>query len=805
MNILKRSLRLRIIVPLTIVTIISTFFSFTSISTGYQLEDLQKLATVLFFGILVITCLTYYLIQKNIIDRINIIKDIIGKRSLGVKNIIVEMDGRDELYKLSCELNKMLEKQDEYERQLIESQRSIKEKNDLIENGLDASKIGFWDWNLVDNKLWFSPTFKEMLGYGRNELKDDPSTLDQILEPSDKASFHLLLSEAIKSGQNFEKLAKFYHKDSSLRHVICRSKILMQNDKASRIIGSFADVTELQKAIETNQLYTKMLERQTMELEKSKNLAESAAKLKSEFLANMSHEIRTPMNGVIGMANLLSKTILDNEQQGYLKTMIQSSENLLEIVNDILDFSKIEAGKVVLETVPFDMQLMVEHVADMMAYKAQDKKLELIVRFSPETPRYLIGDPGRIRQVFLNLLSNAMKFTEVGHIAIDVRLNKIEDDYAVIRCSVKDTGIGIPKDKLESIFSKFEQADSSTTRKYGGTGLGLAICREITAMMDGEIGVFSTPGAGSNFWFTIKLKMDSQAKTVSPINFDVLEDLNLLVVDDNVTSQNILLEQGESYKCRTFAANSMKQIESVLAGLDKDNEKLDIAIVSLSGIASVSPKWVAKNLLQKYKDILLIYMTSQPFKGERKEIELSGFKGYFTKPIHFDALKSGIAKVAKARKDKAPVPFVTVHTYREENDLLKQSKQKISSLKDRSILIVDDNDINRLVVVKMLEKYGVKPDTANDGNEAVSSAKRRKYELIFMDCQMPNLDGYEATRLIRESEKENKQKRTAIIALTANAIKGDDERCFASGMDDYLAKPIKSDDIEEKLAKWLVK
>ncbi|HCR85231.1 MAG TPA: hypothetical protein DIV86_00980 [Alphaproteobacteria bacterium] len=800
------TITLKILIPLVLLGISISFFTFFIAGNSPKGEDLSTLLVILITELLLISFATCYLINRHIISKIHKFKDFLYKRSLGERNRILEIEGKDELYDLSCMFNQMFEANDQYEYQLLEADKELKKRNEFIQTGIDVSKVALWDWNFIDNTIWYTPYFKEMLGYTDEELPNDISTFERLISKEDIEPSNKLMEECKKTGRDYEKLSKFIHKNGSERFILCRAKVIMKDNIAVRAIGSHTDVTEI-KIKETQLLENAIrLELQSSELQKSKEQAEVANRLKSEFLANMSHEIRTPMNAIVGMATLLSKNEnLDHESKSYVKTMIGASENLLEIVNDILDFSKIEAGKIELENVSFDMQRLVEDVADLISVKTRDKKLELLIRYSPLTPRYFIGDPSRIRQIFMNLISNSVKFTHEGHIAIDVRLQDIKQGHAMLRCSVKDTGIGISKDKQGLIFNKFDQADNSTTRKYGGTGLGLAICRELTHMMGGEIGVYSTPGAGSNFWFTLKVRLDNDIEADKNLtqNKQPLTGKRILIFDDVVTSQNILVENIESWGAAYAQSSSISSSLDILS----KGDNFDLIIVSLGMQPSNNAEEIFKMLQISNKKIPFILISSLCEQSESELAERTGYIGYFTKPLSLDALKLGITTIFERIKNNQPPVFITranVTSVKENNSGNDQKNIADEvNLKGKEILVVEDNSVNQLVVVKMLDKFGVKTTIANDGGEAVGKIKRKKFDLIFMDCQMPNMDGYEATKVIREIEFANRQPRTPIVALTANTIAGDAEKCLASGMDDYLGKPVRLNELEAKLRKWL--
>ncbi len=689
---------------------------------------------------------------------------------------------------------------------------------------LDVATDGLWDWNLPTQQAYYSPSWIRLLG-----LEDQDIPLNNIFDwknrihPDDRPWVELALEDHLQGKTpSYMVEHRVRCRSGEWKWFAMRGKLTQWDEQGrpARMMGTMTDITERKLSEVALAQATRDLEQKNRELSVARDKALEATKLKAEFLATMSHEIRTPMNGVIGMTGLLLDTELSTEQREYAETVRRSGDALLTIINDILDFSKIEAGRLSLEILSFDLRVMVEDTLELLAETAHRKQLELIGLIAATVPIGVRGDPGRVRQILTNLVGNAIKFTEIGEVVVKVGVVQAMDATVEIRFDVTDTGIGVSQEAQGRLFQSFSQADGSTARKYGGTGLGLAICKQLAGLMHGQIGMESTVGEGSCFWFTVRLEIDAAHPTVQAAHHvDRLTGMNVCIVDDNATNCTLLEHYAKDWGLRHATAFSGAEALATMRAASQRGEAFDLALLDMQ-----MPGMDGMELARQIKadpalaSMRLVMLTSLGGRGDAKRAREAGLAGYLTKPIRqnqlFDCLRlvMGMGEETQG-KNIGSANLATLVT--------QHSLSEIASSKHGRLLVAEDNPVNQKVAVKMLEKLGYKVDVVSNGKEAVEAVQRQPYTVVLMDCQMPEMDGLEATRMIRAWEHDRRANRSTcdrddhgtdgrspaeghvpIIAMTANAMEEDRQRCLEAGMDDFVSKPISSSVVAKVLGQW---
>ncbi len=641
-------------------------------------------------------------------------------------------------------------------------------------------------------------------------VNEFPWALSPEFQPDQQTSYEkakFLIEEALEHGRTFFEWTHRRMDGTTFPCSILLSPVSIHDQ--TYLLVTIRDITEQKQHEKELRDTNAQLEQAIAKANELAIQAELASAAKSEFLANMSHEIRTPLNGVIGMTGLLLETELSEEQRRFAEIIRSSAEALLGIINDILDFSKIEAGKLELETLDFDLLSLIDDFGATMALRAHEKGIELICNADPEVPPSLRGDPGRLRQILTNLTGNAIKFTQKGEVVVTVEKCEETDADVLLKFSVRDTGIGIPKDKINLLFNKFTQVDASTTRKFGGTGLGLAISKELSQMMHGTIGVESQVGKGSTFWFTARFLKQEKPALSLPEPLSDLTGIRALIVDDNDTNREILTKRMTNWGMITDTAPDGETALNKLRHAQKQGRPFDVAVLDMQ-MPNMDGESLGKTIKAdpELADTRLVMLTSLGARGHARHFEEIGFSGYLTKPVQHQELHAVLANVCATdlttKDGKTNIPqIITRHSARERTKpSITLQPNMFAGVKAR-ILLAEDNPTNQQVALSILKKLGLRADAVGNGKEAVEAMRTVPYDIILMDVQMPEMDGFAATRTIRNPKSGVTRPDVTIIAMTAHALEGDRENCLEVGMNDYVSKPITPQALAEVLQRWL--
>ena len=743
--------------------------AFFSVGTG-----IVVLAILLFSGLAIMRWLyrSHTVLLNTVIKRKQVLRIAHGELALRVEQRAADLTTANTALKQEIGERKKIEvKLKENELQLIEAQHT--------------AQLGSWKWNIATNTTSWSEALYRIYGI---RPEDCPATYEgflSVIHPDDRENISRQVERAVRTRQQCSYEHRIIRPDQSIRfHHVNLRVTLDEEGQPITLFGTAQDITDRVQLEE--------------DLKRARDAAIESARLKSEFLANMSHEIRTPMNGVIGMTGLLLETDLSSSQLEYAETIQSGAESLLTIINDILDFSKIEAGLLRFEKIDFELPSSVEAPVELLAERAQAKGLELASLVYEDVPTALRGDPGRLRQVLTNLIGNAIKFTDRGEVVVRVTTASETAEHATLRFEIQDTGIGISAEAQRGLFRAFTQADGSTTRKYGGTGLGLAISKQLVELMGGEIGVESTPDHGSTFWFTGRFEKQLTPATPARETAGSLSGARVLIVDDNETNRKILKHQTSSWEMIPTEAESGARALALLRAAVAGGEPYDIAVLDL-----MMPHMDGFQLADAIKSdpiiasVALVLLPSYGKRGHAERAKQAGIAGYLQKPVRQSQLYDCLTSVM-ALSGNEPVTgsqLITQHSMRESER--QQTAKTHSSVR---IIIAEDNLSNQKVALGQLSKLGYRANSVLNGRELLEALENNHVDIILMDCHMPEMDGYSASAEIRR--REGTARHTTIIAMTANALEGDRERCLAAGMDDYLSKPVKSDELRRKLEQW---
>ena len=751
-----------------------------------QLREYTKIAAL----VLVVSVLLAFLVSSHFLRKITSpilqLAGLAGKVSSQKDYSLRAVGGGgDEVGLLVSSFNQMLEDIQERDTALQQAHHNLEERvaertaylNTLIE----ASPLAIMVLDPEENIQLCNPAFERLFQYAKQEVLGRP--VHGLLANGELLEEARNITRRARVGEHVEKITRRHRKDGTLVDVEVHTVGLLVKGEVAGTLVLYQDISVRKRSEEA--------------MQRAKEAAEAASRAKSEFLANMSHEIRTPLNGVMGMTDLALGTELTKEQREYLETVKLSADSLLIVINDILDFSKIEAGKAELENRPYNLRDALEGVMRTLAVRADEKGLELLCELAPETPEHVRGDSSRLGQVVMNLAGNAIKFTHQGEVALKVEVAERDGEDRILHLTVSDTGIGVPAEKHALIFDPFAQADTSTTRKYGGTGLGLSISMRLVNLMGGKIWLESEEGKGSRFHFTTRIKVvdAKEIEVGKPAPPEFLRDVRVLVVDDNRTNRRILDGMLKRWEMKPSLVEGGDEalLELLIAKKAAEPYRLillDMHMPNMDGFQFVER-------LRKRPELetaTIMMLTSAGHRGDGERCKVLGISAYLLKPIRQSELREAIARVLGAKEQQGAIPLITRYSLYDARD-----PQSILS-----VLLVEDNPVNQRLATRMLEKRGHRVVLAGNGREALEALEKASFDLVFMDVQMPEMDGFQATAAIRQKETTTGE-HMPVIALTAHAMKGDREKCLAGGMDGYLTKPIRPRELDDLLESYLAR